>query len=447
VIDPATRHDAIADLWIADGRIRAIAPPHTIPAQPQAIELALDGCWVTPGLCDPHVHLRDPGFPEKETIPDGLMAAASGGFVAVAAMANTAPVNDHPAVTSYMLKRAREAGGAKLVPVSAVTKGLRGLELVDFEAMARAGARMFSDDGAPVDDPELLGRALRKAHLLGFRVALHEEDRALSQGRGINAGQIAARLGLEGYPTVAESARLARDLEIALRWNAPVHIAHISAKESLDIIRGARECGLEVTCEVSPHHFTLDESAVIQWGTYAKMSPPLRSREDVAKILEGLADGTIDMIATDHAPHDDMSKEVHHFPHPPGVAPLPQPLLEHQAQAFERAANGVVGLETALGLALELVHRGVISPMRMVELMALNPARLLGLESGTLRPGAPADVTVIDPERTWQAQPWRFRSRSRNTPFSGCVFKGKAVLTIVEGQIVYDELTVGEKGA
>jgi dihydroorotase len=438
VIDPSHAYDAVADVKLAEGRITALTPPGAIAEEPGALELRVDGLWLMPGFCDPHVHLRDPGWPQKETIVDGLRAAAAGGFTAVAAMANTRPVNDSPEVTRYMLERAKEAGGPKLYPVSAVSRGLEGKEAVDFAAMAAAGVRMFSDDGMPIDDPRLFVRALDEARAVGLALSLHEEDRALSFGRGVNQGEAALRLGLNGAPPSAESQRLARDLSLARGHEGWLHVAHVSTAESLALIRDARQRGISVTCEVTPHHFSLDESEVLRWGSYAKMSPPLRASGDVEALLTGLVDGTIDMIATDHAPHDDVSKELSSFDAPPGQRALAQPLAELQVAAFERAANGVTGLETAVGLAMALFHRGLITPARLVDLMALNPARLLGLEPGGIRVGAPADITVIDPERSWRVDADRMLSRSRNTPFAGRVLKGKVVLTIVSGEIVFD---------
>ncbi len=438
VIDPANAHDAVADVKVTGGRIEALTPPGAIAAQAGAIELWVGGLWIAPGFCDPHVHLRDPGWPQKETIPDGLRAAAAGGFTAVAAMANTRPVNDRPEVVRYMLERAAQVRGARLYPVSAVSAGLEGRETVDFEAMVAAGARLFSDDGMPVDDPQLLLRALDAAGELGLGLSLHEEDRSLSAGRGVHQGEVAARLGLKGAPAAAESERLTRDLTMAAGHRGRLHVAHVSTAESLKLIKAARRHGMNLTCEVTPHHFSLDETEVLRWGPYAKMSPPLRPLREVEAICEALADGTVDVIASDHAPHDDASKQISHFDALPGAAVLPQPLPEAQAVAFELAANGVVGLETALGLALDLVHRGIITPARLVELMSLNPTRLLGLDSSGIKAGAPADITVIDPQRSWTVEPARLRSRSRNTPLAGRVLRGKAILTMVGGEIVYD---------
>ncbi len=438
LIDPAGGLDGEYDLLVRDGKIAAVEPAGTAANSHDASLVDASGCWIVPGLIDPHVHLRDPGFPEKETISTGLRAAAAGGFTTVAAMANTSPVNDNPATTRYMLERAREAHSARLVPVSAVTQGLRGIEPVDFAAMLKAGARLFSDDGIPIDDAMVLSRALDETRRLGYAVALHEEDRALSCEGALNAGAAAKHLGVSGYPDSAESRRVRRDLALAIGSGGAVHVCHVSTAESLEFVRAARRHGAQVTCEVTPHHFTLDESAAMIWGTNAKMNPPLRSHGDVEDLLAAIRDGTIDMIATDHAPHDPKSKRMEQLGAYFGPG-HPAPQLDHDsAEEFAHAANGVVGLETALGLALQLVHRSLIEPARLVQMMSVNPAALLRLEAGTLAEGAVADITVIDPNLEWTVASERFLSKSRNTPFAGMRLKGRAVLTIVAGEIVYD---------
>ncbi len=438
VIDPASRIDGIFDLLVTGGEIEAVEPGGTIAPADGAAVIDAAGCWVVPGLIDPHVHLRDPGFPEKETIASGLRAAAAGGFTTVAAMANTNPVNDSPATTAYMIERARLAHAARLVPVSAVTRGLAGAECVDYAAMARAGARLFSDDGMPMDDEVLLGRAMDEIGRLNFAISLHEEDRGLSCHGAVNAGDIARRLGVPGYSDAAEANRIRRDLALAIGSGAPIHIAHVSTRESLDLIRAARRRGARVTCEVTPHHFGLDERAVLRWGPNAKMNPPLRSRDDVAAIHEGVADGTIDMIASDHAPHDPASKHLDQVAGYFDPGHDADELPPDAAREFSAAANGIVGLETSLGLALELVHRSLIGAARLVEMMSLAPAALLRLEAGTLAPGGAADITVIDPNMAWTVEPARFRSKSRNTPFAGKALRGKALMTLVAGAVVFD---------
>lgn len=438
VIDPSQRLDAQCEVRIRDGRIETLAPPGAMVAARGAPAIDARGCWVLPGLIDPHAHLRDPGFAQKETIASGLRAAAAGGFTAVAAMANTAPVNDRPEITRYMLERARASAAARLVVVSAVTRGLLGAETVAFEAMAEAGARMFSDDGMPIDDEVVLARALGEVDRLGFAVSLHEEDRALARRGAVNQGEVSRRLGVPGVPGAAEARRVRRDLSLAMGARAALHLAHVSSAETIELVRAARRNGITVTCEVTPHHFAIDERAVLQWGPNAKMNPPLRSSEEVAALRAAIADGTIDMIATDHAPHDPDSKQLAVlagcFPRQASDGAL----TDEQGAALACAANGVVGLETALGLALALVHASVISPSRLAELMSTNPARLLRFDGGGLAPGAAADVTVIDPELRWRVDPAKFLSRSRNTPFAAMELRGKAILTLVGGEIVYD---------
>jgi dihydroorotase len=438
VIDPASALDGQCDVLVRDGKIAAVERLGTRINLGEATLVDASGWWIVPGLIDPHVHLRDPGFPEKETILTGLRAAAAGGFTTVAAMANTSPVNDTPATTRYMLDRATQAHAARLVPVSAVTRGLRGIEPVDFAAMVDAGARLFSDDGIPIDDGMVLSGALDETGRLGYAVALHEEDRALSSDGALNAGAVAERLGVSGYPDAAESQRVRRDLAIAIGSGAAVHVCHVSTAESVELIRAARRHGAQVTCEVTPHHFTLDESAALTWGPNAKMSPPLRNRDDVEALRTAIRDGTIDMIASDHAPHDPKSKRMEQLGAFFGPGQQTAQLEHDTAETFAHAANGVVGLETSLGLALELVHRSLIEPARLVQMTSVNPAALLRMEAGTLAEGASADITVIDPELEWTVAPEKFLSKSRNTPFAGMRLKGRAVLTIVAGEIVYD---------
>jgi dihydroorotase len=436
-VDPASGLEAPRDVLVRDARIAAIAPRGALSPGHGANVIDADGCWVVPGLIDVHTHLRDPGFPHKETIESGLRAAAAGGFVAVAAMANTEPVNDRPEITAYMLARAAEVKAAALIPVGAVTKGLKGLEAADYEALAAAGVRMLSDDGMPVDNAELLAHALGAAKRLGLAISLHEEDRDLACGGAINAGAVAHTLGVPGVPPAAESERVHRDLELACKAAAPVHIAHLSTRESIELVRAARRRGAIVTCEATPHHFTLDARAVLDFGADAKMNPPLREAADVEALREAIADGTIDMIATDHAPHDPGSKAAAELAGCFGRDHHKWPLRAGQARAFTSAANGVIGLQTAVGLAMDLVHGGLIGKSRLVELMSLAPARLLRLEGGRLREGGPADITVINPRLEWEVDPGEFLSRSRNSPFTGRRLKGRAVCTIVNGSVVY----------
>ncbi|HJU28360.1 MAG TPA: dihydroorotase [Candidatus Binataceae bacterium] len=438
LIDPAAGLDGAFDLLVRDGQIADVDAAGRLPVLDDGETIDCAGLWIMPGLIDPHVHLRDPGFPVKETIATGLRAAAAGGFATVAAMANTSPVNDAPEIARYMLERAREARGARLIPVSAVTIGLRGRELVDFAAMAAAGARLFSDDGIPIDDQAVLSQALDAARGCGLAISLHEEDRDLTADGAMNAGETSKRLGVKGIPVGAETARVRRDLALAIGSEAPVHVAHVSAAESIELIQAARKNGAIVTCEVTPHHFTLDDGAVLEWGPDARMAPPLRGRADVDAIVAAMAGGAIDMIATDHAPHDPASKLKERLGGLFGRGRAPR-LSTEDALELARAANGIVGLETAVGLTMALVHRGIIAPSRMAEMMSTNPARLLRLDdAGTLTMGARADITLIDPEREWTVEPARFESKSRNTPFAGMKLRGRAVMTMVAGEIIYD---------
>jgi dihydroorotase len=441
LIDPARAIDKTCDVLVAEGEVEALELPGRLGIPEGATVIDATGCWVVPGLIDPHVHLRDPGFPEKETIATGLRAAAAGGFTAVAAMANTSPVNDSPEVTRYMLEQSAAIHAARLVPVSAVTRGLGGREVVDFAAMVAAGAHLFSDDGIPIDDQAVLATAMEQIARLGFAISLHEEDRALTANGAVNAGEVSKRLGVAGVPAAAETERIRRDLALAIGAEAPVHIAHVSTALSLDLIRAARKRGAQLTCEATPHHFALDDRAVLRWGPNAKMAPPLRSIHDVEAVVAAIADGTIDMIATDHAPHDPHSKRMERLAGFFGSGSDCGRLPESENEALTQAANGVVGLETALGLVFELVHRGVIGPARMIEMMSLKSAQLLRIDGGTLEEGARADITLIDPNMEWTVDPAKFISKSRNSPFAGRRLKGRAMLTIVAGEVVYDGRT------
>jgi dihydroorotase len=438
VVDPGTRTEGVFDVLALDGKIASIGPPGTVLAPERSAIVDAQSCWVVPGLVDVHVHLRDPGFPQKETIASGLRAAAAGGFTTVAAMANTRPVNDSPQVTSYMLEQARATRSTRLVPVAAVTRGLEGRASVDYRTMTEAGARLFSDDGMPVDDETLLSHALHEISALGYAISLHEEDRSLSCHGAVNAGTAAKRLGLKGYPNAAEARRVQRDLILAVTTGAPVHIAHVSTGESLELVREARSRGAKVTCEVTPHHFALDEAATLRWGPNAKMNPPLRAPAEVEALRAAIADGTIDMIASDHAPHEPGAKHLEQLASFFSAHRDASKLPPRAAEIFADCANGIVGLETSLGLALSLVHQSLIGAARLVEMMSLNPARLLRLACGTLATGSAADITVVDPDLEWVVEPDRFRSKSRNTPFMGMRLKGRAILTMVGGEIVYD---------
>jgi dihydroorotase len=413
IIDPVNKVDGQGDVWLRDGRI--VAPE---PQAPEGARLFdLQGKWVVPGLIDMHVHLREPGEEYKETIVSGTRAAAAGGFTAVACMPNTKPVNDTAAVTRFILEQALE-GSARVYPVGAISKGSGGSGLAEYGELAAAGAVALSDDGQPVVDSQLMRRAMEYAASHGLFVISHSEELSLSRNGAMNEGEVSTRLGLRGIPWAAESIMVYRELALAELTGTHVHIAHVSTKAATDLIRQAKSRGVRVTAETTPHYFTLTEEAVGDYNTNAKMNPPLRTEEDRQAILFGLQDGTFDAIATDHAPHSVLEKQVE----------------------FDRAANGIIGLETSLPLTLALVRAGVISEARLVELMSTAPARILGVAGGGLGIGDAADITVIDPEQKFHFTEEGIVSRSKNTPFLGWQFQGKAVLTLLGGRITHIDL-------
>lgn len=417
VVDPANNREAPRDLLIEDGVIRAVDKPGSFGGVDSA-GIDAGGLIVAPGLIDMHVHLREPGYEYKETVLTGTQSAVAGGFTTVACMANTNPVNDNGAVTRYILERARAANLARVLPIGALSKGLKGEELAEIGEMVIEGAVAISDDGRPVMDAHLMRRALEYCSMFNLPVSVHEEDLHLAAGGVMNEGPTSFRLGLKGVPNAAEEVMVARDITLARLTGGRLHIAHVSTRGAVSLIRRAKEEGLAVTAEVTPHHFTLTEGAVEGYNTNAKMAPPLRLGVDVEAVKEGLRDGTIDAIATDHAPHHRDEKEVE----------------------FDQAALGVVGLETALPLTLNLVSTGVLSLSEAIRKLTANPARILGVPYGTLSVGAPADVVVFDPRCPWQVEAEKLQSRSRNTPFDRWDLSGKAVLTMVGGRVVYDTL-------
>ena len=415
VIDPANNLDAARDILIEDGAIRAVEKPGSFRGL-EAAWVDARGLIVAPGLIDMHVHLREPGYEYKETVLTGTQSAVAGGFTAVACMANTNPINDNGAVTRYILERARAANLARVFPVGALSKELKGEELAEIGEMLEAGAVAISDDGRPVMDANLMRRALEYCSMFNVPVSVHEEDLQLAAGGVMNEGPTAVRLGLRGIPNAAEDVMVARDITLARLTGGRVHIAHLSTGGAVALVRQAKAEGLPVTAEATPHHFSLTEEAVDGYNTNAKMAPPLRLAEDVEAVKEGLRDGTIDAIATDHAPHHRDEKEVE----------------------FDQAANGIVGLETALPLTLQLVDAGVLSLAEAVRKLTVNPARILGLPCGTLSVGVPADVVVFDPAGAWRVNAVKLRSKSKNTPFDQWEMKGRVVLTMVEGRVVYE---------
>lgn len=413
VIDPSQGIDATMDVLIADGVVLELGHGLAAPEGTPAIDAS--GLIVTPGLIDMHVHLRDPGLEYKEDIATGSRSAAAGGFTSVACMPNTSPVIDSKAVASYIINKAKSEALVNVFPIGCITKGGKGESLAEMGELKEAGCVGVSDDGKPVCNSELMRRALEYAKGIGIAVISHSEDLALVGEGVMNEGFVSTELGLKGIPWAAEDIAVAREVYLAEFAGAPVHIAHISTVGSARIIRNAKARGVKVTCETAPHYFTLTDDAVRGYNTNAKMNPPLRSAADVEAMKAGLADGTIDAIATDHAPHHPDEKDVE----------------------FNVALNGIVGLETSLPLSLKLVEEGRLDLNQLVSLMSCNPAKILGLDRGTLKVGAVGDVTVIDPAKEWQVEAAKLESKSKNSPFLGWKLKGRAVYTVVKGQVVY----------
>ncbi|WP_339134623.1 MAG: dihydroorotase [Candidatus Electrothrix sp. GW3-4] len=409
IIDPANNVDGVRDLLIVDGCITDSAT--AIPSDVEKIDAS--GCWVVPGLIDMHVHLREPGEEYKEDILSGTRASAAGGFTAVACMPNTKPVNDSRAVTALILSQATKAD-ARVYPIAAISKNSQGSALTEFGELKATGVVAVSDDGLPVRDSQLMRRALEYAADHGLLVISHSEEPSLSKGV-MNEGIISTRLGLKGIPTAAESIMVYREIALAECLGKRVHIAHVSTAMSTELIRSAKARGVRVTAETAPHYFTLTEEAVMGYNTNAKMNPPLRTEQDRQAIRQGLADGTFDAIATDHAPHSILEKEVE----------------------FDRAMNGIIGLETSLPLSLALVREGVLDENKLIKLLSMNPARILGVEGGTLSAGARADITVINPDLQFTYTEEQVVSKSRNSPFLGEKLQGRAVYTIMGGRITH----------
>ncbi|HEV7893837.1 MAG TPA: dihydroorotase [Pyrinomonadaceae bacterium] len=416
VVDPTQNVNGGRDIFIEDGRVvELLKSGGEVPEGAEVFDAT--GLIVAPGFIDLHTHLREPGQEYKETIASGAAAAVAGGFTSVCAMPNTDPVNDNPAVTSFIVEQSQTVGLANVFPVGAITKSSKGEELAEMGEMLRAGIVAVTDDGRPVPTPGLMRRALEYARGFDLTVMDHCDDKSLAAGGVMHEGEWSLRLGLRGIPALAEESDAARDCALAELTGARVHLAHVSTRGAIDAVRRAKERGAQVTCEVAPHHFTLTDAACEGFDTNMKMNPPLRSREHLDAVLEAISDGTVDAIATDHAPHHSDEK----------------------ALEFDHAPFGITGLETAVGLALDrLVHGGRVSLERLVELFSVNPARIFRLEGrGTLKVGAWGDVTVLDPELRWTFDASRSKSKSRNTPFDGYMFQGAAVATIVAGRVVY----------
>jgi len=416
VVDPAQNLEQELDLLLTDGKVAALEPPGGIPRKGRRVVKA-HGLVVAPGLIDMHVHLREPGEEYKETIETGARAAVRGGFTGVACMPNTRPVNDSASVTRFIRDQAKAAGLARVWPVAAISVGSKGENLSEYGDLKAAGAVAFTDDGRPVMNPLLLRRAMEYAKTFNLPLLVHCEDLDLRADGVMHEGRVSLELGLKGIPAAAEEIMVFRDLELARLTRSRLHIMHVSTRGSVALIRRAKGQGLKVTAETAPHYFTLTDEAVRGYNTHAKVNPPLRTAADVVAIKEGLRDGTLDAIASDHAPHGSLEKDVE----------------------FSEAAFGLIGLETSLGLTLRLVHEGVISLMQAVALMSANPARILDIPGGTLAVGAPGDVTIIDLSREWTVDVRDFASKSRNCPFDGWNLKGRAAMTIVGGEVVSSE--------
>jgi dihydroorotase len=421
VIDPSQQVDATGDLFIADGKVRWLSTQGTFSAPENCPVVYARGMVVCPGFIDIHCHLRQPGFEEKETIATGTRAAAKGGFTTVCCMPNTDPPVDTGATVEYILSVAANEGVVRVLPVGCVTKGRAGSELADFGELSTSGVIAFSDDGNPIADSLLMRRALEYSRDSGLPVIDHCEDPNLSAGGVMNEGAVANQLGLKGIPAAAEESMVARDIELARATGGRLHIAHVSTAGSVALIRRAKERGIPLTAEVTPHHLAMTEERVMShsgYDTNAKVNPPLRTARDVQALIAGLKEGVIDAIATDHAPHTDADKRCE----------------------FENAAFGISGFETALGILMGLVHRGEIDLMMLMSKLTFEPAKVLRKnDMGTLKVGAPADVIIFDPDAEWVVDPSAFASKGRNTPLAGCVLKGRVMSTIYGGEVVYKD--------
>ncbi|MFQ5673823.1 MAG: dihydroorotase [Nitrospinales bacterium] len=415
VIDPANKLDGLRDLLVEQGKIKSVGKPGKFSADKVDQVIDAQDCIVAPGFIDVHVHFREPGFEYKETIQTGCESAAAGGFTTVAAMPNTDPVNDNRSVAELILSTARARGIVNVLPIGAISKGMKGEELSEMGELKDAGVIAFSDDGLPVMNSELMRRAFEYSRMLGLPLIQHSEVLDLTRGGCMNEGLVSTELGLKGMPSEAEDIMVGRDIALLERTGGRLHVAHISSGKAVDLVRSAKARGLPVTCEAAPHHFTLTDESVRGYDTNTKMSPPLRSQTDVDEIKNGLRDSTIDIIATDHAPHDIAGKEVE----------------------YSRACFGIVGLETALPLSLKLVEEQALTLPRLVEAMAYKPAKIFNLDKGTLTPGKTADIVIFDPNAQYTIDASRFKSRSKNTPFNGRQVTGKVMHTLVGGTPVY----------
>jgi len=421
VIDPANNIDEPKDILISKGKIKALDSPGKINFNTEEKPSVIDakGCVVCPGLIDMHVHFREPGFEYKETIKTGCESAAAGGFTSVAIMPNTNPVNDTRAVTEHILSLAKSEGLVNVYAIAAITKKLAGESLSEMGDLKNAGAIAFSDDGRPVMNNELMRRAFEYSKMFNLPLIQHSEMLDLTEGGCMNEGMVSTELGLKGMPSEAEDIMVYRDIALLEKTGGRLHVAHISSKNSVELVRQAKSKGLPVTCEVAPHHFTLTEEAVRGYDTNTKMSPPLRTSDDVEAIKEGLRDGTIDIIATDHAPHDITDKH-----------------LEYQNACF-----GIVGLETALPLSLKLVDEKILSLSNVIKKLTSTPADIFSLRAGNLSLGSDADILIFNPSLEYAIDISKFHSKSKNSPFDGWKVKGKTTHTLVRGKTVYSDKT------
>ena len=415
LIDPANNKNGKFDLLINKGKIEAVEPKGKLQDIADSKIIDAQGAIVAPGFCDMHVHFREPGHEYKETIKTGSESAAAGGFTTVAVMPNTSPVNDNRSVTDFILTQAKETSNINILPIGAITKGLKGEALSDMGELKEAGCIGYSDDGRPVSDSEIMRRALEYSKMFDLPCIQHSEVLELTQGGSMNEGVVSTELGLKGMPTEAEDIMVHRDISLLPKTGGRLHVAHISSGGSVDLVRQAKKKGLPVTCEVAPHHFTLTHEACRGYNTNAKMSPPLRTDSDLELIQEGIRDGTIDIIATDHAPHDLVDKQVE----------------------FSKACFGIVGLETALPLTLKMVDKKIISLEKAIDMLTFQPNRIFGLDKGTLKVGKIADITLFDDKEEYSINPSKFKSRSKNSPYEGWKVRGKILRTLVNGKTVF----------
>ncbi len=415
VIDPSQNLDKVADVYVEEGKIKEISKKIKVNKKVKTIDAS--NKIVAPGFVDIHVHLREPGYEYKETIKSGCQAAAAGGFTSIVCMPNSNPINDNASVTEYILLKARTEGIVNVFPIGAITKDEKGLALADIGEMYKAGCVGISDDGMPVTDSDLMRRAMEYVKPFGIPVITHAEDRYLSSDGVMNEGIVSTKLGLKGIPSASEEVMISRDIILSEITGTHLHICHVSTEGSVRLIREAKKRGINVTAEATPHHFTLTDEAVFDYDTNAKMNPPLRTKKDVESIIEGLRDGTLDVIATDHAPHSQDEKNVE----------------------FDLAPFGIVGLETALSISLKLVDNGILTLSELIGKLTYLPSEIVNIDRGTLKDNAPADIVVFDLNEEYKVNPYLFKSKGKNTPFDGWELKGVIYNTVVSGDIVYSK--------